>query len=167
MTVPALDQATLLRVAADLVVVVHATFVVFVVLGALLVLRWPRLVWMHLPAAAWGVFIEFRGWICPLTPFENYLRQRSGASTYQGEFIDHYVLPLLYPAHLTRHRQIWLGTVAALINVLLYWRVVRRAAPRRGSRSEPAATRASARPCGADASRSPNAAGERDGAGPD
>lgn len=123
MTVPPLDQATLFRVAADLVVGVHAAFVVFVVLGALLVVRWPRLVWVHVPAAAWGVFTEFLGWTCPLTPAENYLRHRGGSSTYQGEFIEHYVLPLLYPARLTRHRQIWLGGFAIIINVLLYWHV--------------------------------------------
>ena len=85
----------LFRAAADLVVALHALFVVFVLLGGLLVVRWPRLVWVHVPAAAWGVFIEFRGWICPLTPLENYLRQRGGSSAYQGEFIEHYLLPLL------------------------------------------------------------------------
>jgi hypothetical protein len=122
---PHLNLATLFRAAADLVVAAHAAFVVFVVLGALLLVRWPRLVWVHVPAAVWGVFIEFRGWICPLTPLENYLRHRGGSSTYQGEFIEHYVVPLLYPAHLTRPRQIWLGGFAIIINVLLYWHVVR------------------------------------------
>lgn len=115
---------TLFRAAADLVVVVHAAFVLFVVLGGLLVVRWPRLAWVHVPAAAWGVLTELAGWICPLTPLENHLRERSGMSTYQGEFVEHYVLPLLYPAHLTRGHQIWLGAAAIIINVVLYWRVV-------------------------------------------
>ena len=127
MTFPPIDLPTLFRAAADLVVAVHAAFVVFVVLGALLVVRRPRLVWVHAPAAVWGVFIEFLGWICPLTPLENYLRQRGGASAYQGEFIEHYILPVLYPAHLTRNHQIWLGSLAVVINILLYWQVVRTA----------------------------------------
>jgi hypothetical protein len=128
------DLPTVFRATADLVVAVHAAFVVFVVLGALLVAHWPRLAWVHLPAAAWGVFIEFRGWICPLTPLENYLRQRGGSSAYQGEFIEHYILPLLYPANLTPRVQIWLGSMALAVNVLLYWQVIRMAL-RRPSRS--------------------------------
>jgi hypothetical protein len=120
------------RTAADLVVGVHAAFVIYVVLGGLLVVRWPRLVWVHVPAAVWGVLIEFAGWICPLTPLENSLRERSGLSTYQGDFVEHYVLPLLYPAHLTRALQIWLGTAALIINILLYWHVIRMKC-RRGS----------------------------------
>jgi hypothetical protein len=113
------------RTAADLVVGVHAAFVIFVVLGGLIVVRWPRLAWVHVPAAVWGVLIEFTGWICPLTPLEDYLRERSGLSTYQGDFVEHYALQLLYPAHLTRALQIWLGTAALIINILLYWRVIR------------------------------------------
>lgn len=108
-----------------MVVAVHAAFVAFVALGGWLVVRWRRLAWVHVPAAIWGVITELAGWICPLTPLENYLRQRGGSSAYQGEFIEHYVLPLLYPAQLTRPRQIWLGSFALIINVLLYWRVVR------------------------------------------
>jgi Protein of Unknown function (DUF2784) len=113
------------RTAADLVVGVHAAFVIFVVLGGLLVVRWPRLVWVHVPAAVWGVFIEFAGWTCPLTPLENYLRERSRLATYQGDFVEHYVLPLLYPEHLTRALQVWLGTAALIINILLYWHFIR------------------------------------------
>jgi len=115
----------LFRAAADVIVVVHLAFVVFVVLGALLVAHWPRLAWLHVPAVAWGALIEFRGWVCPLTPFENYLRQRGGSTRYEGEFIEHYVLPLLYPAHLTPRIQIWLGASAIAINVALYWHVFR------------------------------------------
>jgi hypothetical protein len=114
------------RAAADFIVVVHAAFVVFVVLGALLVARWPRLAWLHLPAVAWGVFTEFAGWICPLTPLENDLRQRSGSSPYQGQFIERYILPMLYPSGLTPGRQMWLGTLAIIINLFLYACVVRR-----------------------------------------
>jgi hypothetical protein len=120
------------RAAADLVVLVHVVFVAFVVLGALLVARWPRLAWVHVPAAAWGVFIEFRGWICPLTPLENYLRQRGGSSTYEGEFVEHYILPLLYPAYLTTQVQIWLGSLALTVNVALYWRIIRGTSRTRG-----------------------------------
>ena len=124
------DLPTVLRATADLVVAVHAAFVVFVVLGGLLVARWPRLAWVHAPAAAWGTFIEFRGWICPLTPLENYLRERGGSSAYEGQFIEHYVMPLLYPRHLTPHVQIWLGSFALAVNVLLYSRAVRMASRR-------------------------------------
>ena len=131
MTSLSIDLPTVFRATADLVVAVHAAFVVFVVLGGLLVTRWPRLAWVHVPAAAWGVFIEFRGWICPLTPLENYLRQRGGSSAYQGEFIEHYILPLLYPANLTARVQIWLGSLALAVNVLLYWNVVRMALRKR------------------------------------
>jgi hypothetical protein len=119
------EDRMLFRAAADGVVVVHALFVVFVVLGGLLVARWPRLAWVHVPAAAWGVLIEYAGWICPLTPLENYLRDRGGSSSYRGDFIEHYLLPLLYPAGLTPRTQIWLGTLALVINVAVYWHVVR------------------------------------------
>lgn len=125
------DLRTFFSAAADLVVVLHAAFVVIVVLGGLLVVRWPRVAWVHLPAAVWGVFIEFAGWICPLTPLENHLRQRGGSPAYQGEFIEHYILPLLYPAQLTRDTQIWLGGVAIAINALLYWQAIRRASHRK------------------------------------
>ena len=99
---------------------------VFVVLGGLLVLRWPRLVWLHAPAAVWGVLIEYGNWICPLTPVENYLRERAGLGAYPGDFIEHYVLPLLYPARLTRSIQVLLGSVALAVNAIVYWRLIRR-----------------------------------------
>jgi hypothetical protein len=114
------EPALLFRVAADLVVALHAAFVAFVVLGGLLVIRWRRLAWLHLPAAAWGVLVELRGWICPLTPLEQYFRERSGSGVYQGDFIEHYLLPLLYPTHLTRGLQIRLGVAVVLINLFLY-----------------------------------------------
>ena len=82
---------------ADLIVLVHFVFVIFVVLGGLLALRWPRIVWLHVPAVIWGALVEFTGWICPLTPLENRLRRASGEASYQGDFIAHYILPALYP----------------------------------------------------------------------
>jgi hypothetical protein len=129
------DLPTILRATADLIVFLHVVFVVFVVLGGLLVARWPRLAWLHVPAAAWGVFIEFRGWVCPLTPLENYLRRRGGSSAYEGEFVEHYILPLLYPASLTPRIQIWLGSFAFAVNLACYWRIIRGASRRRGPRS--------------------------------
>ncbi|MGH9408022.1 MAG: DUF2784 domain-containing protein [Vicinamibacterales bacterium] len=116
---------------ADAVVVVHAAFVMFVVLGGLLVARWPRIAWAHVPAVVWGVFVEFAGWICPLTPLEDLLRERAGVSAYRGDFIEHYLLPALYPEHLTRSLQFWLGSVAAIVNIALYSCMVRRIISRR------------------------------------
>jgi uncharacterized protein DUF2784 len=135
------DLPMLFRTAADLVVVVHAAFVVFVVLGGVLVARWPRAAWLHLPAVAWGIVVESAGWICPLTPLENYLRERGGSSAYRGEFIEHYLLPVLYPAQLTRTRQTWLGILAVVVNLCLYTYSSGRA--RRRRRSEPSRTTSS------------------------
>ncbi len=108
------------RALADLVLVVHLLFVLFVVLGGLLVLRWPVVAWLHIPAAVWGVLIEYTGWICPLTPLENSLRIRGGEVGYSGGFIQHYIQPLLYPAGLTRETQLVLGSVALLLNLSAY-----------------------------------------------
>ena len=112
------------RALADLVLSVHFGFVLFVVLGGLLVLRWPRLAWLHVPAAVWGVLIEYSGWICPLTPLENSLRVRGGAAGYSGGFIEHYIQPVLYPAGLTRSTQIVLGSVALILNLVAYGTVI-------------------------------------------
>jgi hypothetical protein len=114
------------RALADLVLAVHLAFVVFVVLGGLLVLKWPRLAWLHVPTAVWGVLIEYTGWICPLTPLENSLRARGGEAGYSGGFIEHYVQPVLYPAGLTRGTQIVLGSLALLVNLTAYGVVVAR-----------------------------------------
>jgi hypothetical protein len=111
---------------ADLVVGLHLLFVCFVVGGGLLVLRRPRLAWVHLPAAAWGALIEFAGWICPLTPLEKWLRGRGGGAGYEGDFVEHYLLPVLYPAGLTREVQIGLGVLVLAANVGIYWYVWRR-----------------------------------------
>jgi len=111
---------------ADLVVSLHVLFVVFVVAGGLLVLRWPRVAWVHVPAAVWGALIEFAGWVCPLTPLEKSLRARAGGGGYEGGFIEHYMLPLLYPAGLTRPVQLVLGALVVGLNLLIYWYVLRR-----------------------------------------
>lgn len=114
------------RLLADLVVAVHLAFVLFVVLGGLLALRWPRAAWVHVPAAAWGAWIELTGGICPLTPLENELRRRAGGEGYAGGFIERYLLPVVYPAGLSSRVQIALGLLAILVNVLVYGLVWRR-----------------------------------------
>ena len=111
---------------ADLIVVFHFAFVAFVVLGGLLVARWPRVAWVHLPAAAWGVWIELAGWICPLTPLENWLRRRAGGEGYTASFVEHYIVPVLYPAALTREMQWLLGGLVLAINGAVYLAVLRR-----------------------------------------
>jgi hypothetical protein len=112
---------------ADAIVVLHLAFVLFVLLGGLLALRWPRAAWVHLPAAAWGAWIEFAGWVCPLTPFENWLRQRGGGPAYSMSFVERYLLPVLYPSALTREVQWVLGAFVLAVNVAVYVLVVRRA----------------------------------------
>jgi Protein of Unknown function (DUF2784) len=116
----------LYRHLADLVVLVHFAFVLFVVLGGLLALRWPRAAWFHLPAALWGAGIEFAAGICPLTPLENDLRRLGGEAGYSGGFVEHYVLPALYPAGLTHGVQLVLGTFVVVLNVVVYTVVWRR-----------------------------------------
>lgn len=111
---------------ADLVVVFHLTFVVFVACGGFLALQRPRAAWLHLPAFAWGVAIECAGWICPLTPLENRLRMEAGEAGYSGGFIEHYLLPILYPAGLTRPAQWVLAAILVACNVVVYALVLRR-----------------------------------------
>ncbi len=109
---------------------VHAAFILFAVCGGLLVLRWPRTAWLHLPAVLWAAFIEFSGRICPLTPLENHYRELAGESGYSGGFIEHYVLPVIYPAGLTRDIQLWLGLGVLVVNIVAYGIVIRRAVKR-------------------------------------
>jgi hypothetical protein len=117
----------LYRALADLVVILHLGFVVFAVGGALMVLRWRRLAWVHIPAAIWAALIEYAGWICPLTPLEKWLRALGGGSEYAGGFVAHYILPILYPRGLTREVQIVLGTLVVLINLGIYgWLIGRK-----------------------------------------
>lgn len=124
----------LYRLAADAVLVIHLGFVLFVVFGAALVLRWPRLMWLHLPAVTWGALIEFAGWICPLTPLENSLRKLGGEPGYSGGFIEHYITAALYPDGLTRGVQIGLGTAVVLSNLLAYGWLFRKKMRGAGSR---------------------------------
>jgi hypothetical protein len=114
---------------ADLLVVIHLLFVTFVALGGLLVLRWPWLAWAHLPAVGWGAGIELTGGICPLTPLEQEFRRRAGETTYQGDFVSHYLLPVLYPAGLTRGAQLGLAALVVGANLAVYFVVLRRARP--------------------------------------
>ena len=111
---------------ADLVLVLHLSFVVFAVLGGLLVLRRPGAAWVHLPCAAWAAFVEFAGIVCPLTPLEIRLRWLGGEPGYAGDFIGHYVTAVLYPAGLTRGLQIAIGSLVVALNLAVYWRVVAR-----------------------------------------
>jgi hypothetical protein len=120
------------RLLADLVLIVHAGFVAFVVLGALLALRWPRIAWVHVPVVLWGAGIEFLGGICPLTPLENHWRRLAGELGYPGDFVEHYLLSALYPDGLTRQVQLSLGALVLLINVAIYaWIFWRRRFDRR------------------------------------
>ena len=122
------------RLLADLVVGVHALFVAFVIAGGLLALRWPWVAAVHLPAAVGGALIEFRGGVCPLTPLENSLRASAGQAGYEGGFIEHYLLPVLYPAGLTRGVQLSLGALVIAVNLVVYALVLRRRLAR-GSRA--------------------------------
>lgn len=106
---------------ADLVLIIHLGFVVFVLCGGLLVLRWRWIAWLHLPAAVWGVVVEFTGWICPLTPLENWLREQGGGIGDEHDFIARYLLPILYPEQLTQDIQWLLGTVVIAVNAVVYW----------------------------------------------
>ena len=117
---------------SDMVVVIHFAFVIFVVAGGLLLwLRW-WLVFVHLPAIVWGALVEFTHWICPLTYLEDRLREQAGVAAYRGDFVTHYLLPILYPAHLTAHIQLALGSLVIIINIVIYaallsrWRKIRR-----------------------------------------
>ena len=110
---------------ADLVLLLHGAFVLFVLAGGLLVLRWRRLIWVHLPAVVWGAAIEVGGWICPLTPLESRLRALAGAEGYADGFIEHYLLPLIYPAALTRELQLTFAGIVVGVNLVVYlflWR---------------------------------------------
>lgn len=121
------------RVLADLVLVSHLAFIVFVVAGGLLALRWRWIPLVHLPAALWGIYIELSGGICPLTPLENALRRTAGSSGYSGSFIEHYIVPVIYPASLSNSVQLALAGSLVLANLVVYsivlWRRHRRSHP--------------------------------------
>jgi len=116
---------------ADVVVALHFLFVLFVIFGGLLVLRWPKLAFVHLPIAAYGALIELVGWVCPLTPLEKRLREQAGLEGYQGGFVEHYILPVLYPTGLTRGVQLVLGAMVIGINLVIYGILIRRRRRRR------------------------------------
>lgn len=116
----------LYRLLANAVVVCHALFILFVVLGGFLAWRWRWLAVIHIPCAVWGMLIEYRGWICPLTPLENALRAKAGQQGYSGGFVEHYVLPAIYPSGLTPRIQTVLGSAVLLINLFAYAVFVRR-----------------------------------------
>jgi len=117
------------RIAADLVVAVHLLFIGFVVFGAFLAWRWPKIIWVQLPVMVYGALIEFIGFTCPLTPVENYLRHRAGEAGYRGGFIAHYLVSVVYPPGLTRGVQIGLGAAVLVIAVAGYAGYLRRHAP--------------------------------------
>jgi hypothetical protein len=114
------------RLLANAVVVLHALFIVFVVCGGLLAWRWRWVAAIHIPCAVWGVLIEYRGWICPLTPLENALRARAGQEGYSGGFVEHYLVPAIYPSGLTPRVQMMLGTFVLVSNALAYALLLRR-----------------------------------------
>ena len=112
------------RLAADMVLLLHAGFIVFVAAGGLLVLRWKKAAWLHVPCVLWGVWIELTGRICPLTPLENWLRLSAGGTGYSGGFIEHYLLPVIYPVALTRATLWAIGAAAVVLNLCVYGLVV-------------------------------------------
>ena len=112
---------------AESILIIHFVFVIFAVFGGILVLKWKKIIWVHLPAVIWATLIEFTGWICPLTPLENWLRYQGGESGYSTGFIEYYILPLLYPDMLTRNLQITLGALLLGFNLIIYlWIFFRR-----------------------------------------
>ena len=119
------------RVLADITVIIHFLFILFVITGALLALRWKKIILLHIPAVIWGAVVEYTGWICPLTPWENRFRTLAGEAVYRGDFIGNYILPVIYPGDLTRDMQIILGTIVILINVILYGTIIYRSVKRK------------------------------------
>lgn len=113
------------RILADLVLLLHIAFIIFVIIGGFFARRWHWIPWLHLPAAAWGIAIEFGGWICPLTHLENWLRQAGGETGYAASCIEHYFMPIVYPAGLTPEIQIALALGVFLINIIAYSLVYR------------------------------------------
>ena len=114
------------RISADSVVVIHLVFILFVILGGLTLFRWSWMIWIHVPTAVWGALVELMGAPCPLTPLENHLRQAGNAEVYGGGFIDHYIMPIVYPPGLTRETQVILGVLILAINLAVYFRYLTR-----------------------------------------
>ena len=114
------------KLAADLILVLHLLFVVFVLFGGLLCLQRTCWVWLHLPAVIWGVWVEWAGWICPLTPLENHFRRLATGQGYQESFVEHYLVPLIYPAQLTISLRSCLGALLLTVNIFVYFCVIRK-----------------------------------------
>lgn len=112
------------RLLADAILVFHFLFVVFVVVGGFLALKWRWLMWIHIPVAVWGAGIEFAGGVCPLTPLENQFREKGGQEGYDGSFIDQYIVKLVYPKGLTRTHQLLLGLFVLSLNAFVYWKII-------------------------------------------
>jgi Protein of Unknown function (DUF2784) len=116
------------RALADFVLLLHMAFVLFAALGGVLVFKWRRVAWFHIPAALWATLIELVGWECPLTPLENWLRRKGGEAGYQTGFIERYLLPLIYPAPFSRTLHVVLGFLVLSVNLAIYWSLWRRSA---------------------------------------
>ena len=114
------------QIAADLLVLTHLGFIVFVIVGGVMAMKWSWLMFLHIPAAVWGVLVVMNGWICPLTPWENQLRNLAGQEGYSSGFIEHYIIPLIYPSGLTRDMQIILGLFILTINLFVYGFIIYR-----------------------------------------
>ncbi|WP_243349398.1 DUF2784 domain-containing protein [Parabacteroides sp. FAFU027] len=110
----------LYRLLADFIVLIHFSFILFVVLGGLLVLRWRKVIYFHIPAMFWGAIVEFYNIICPLTPWENHFREVGGAERYESDFIENYLIPVMYPAGLTVSIQFILGCLVVVTNLIIY-----------------------------------------------
>lgn len=119
-------EQTVYRLLADLTLLAHFAFIIFVLLGGLLVLKWPQVAWLHIPAALWGALTEFFSLPCPLTPLEKHFQRLAGDTPYEGDFIARYLLPLIYPAGLTPTVQIVLGAIVVALNIVIYgWLLAR------------------------------------------
>lgn len=113
------------KLGVDTIVLLHFIFVLFVLFGAVLLLKWQKLIWLHIPAVIWGIMVELNGWLCPLTPLENRLRQEAGLGLYHGDFVMHYIMPVLYPVNLTRTTQVLFGLIVIIVNLGIYFYVFR------------------------------------------
>lgn len=124
-----IEMETIYLWLANVIIVIHFLFIIFVLLGGFLVLKWPKIIWLHLPAISWGFLVELNGWLCPLTPWENRFRELAGKLSYEGDFIGQYLIPLIYPVNLTRELQYVFAVIVIAINALIYyyiWRVARK-----------------------------------------
>jgi drug/metabolite transporter superfamily protein YnfA len=111
---------------ANAIVLTHFLFIAFVIFGGFLVICWPRVAFVHLPAAVWGAVVEIFGWICPLTPLENHFRMLSNENSYSGDFIARYLIPIIYPENLTTTIQQSLGCLVIVVNIILYTIAIRK-----------------------------------------